>query len=200
MNYRVSAKINPSKYKHMHKFITGIIFLFTALSLSAQTASKPDPDELSGEYGRYRANNDLIYYHLDIRVDPDKKHIGGKTTIRFKMLKDDNRIQLELTQALNVDKIVMGATELKYERDKRAVFVDFPAMLKAGKTYDIDFYYSGNPPETGPLRRDHLQKRSGRASLGLYRVRGARSERLVAEQGPVARRGRIDGDQRRGAQ
>jgi len=133
----------------MHKFITGIIFLFTALSLSAQTPSKPDPDELSGEYGRYRANNDLIYYHLDIRVDPDKKHIGGKTTIRFKMLSDDNRIQLELTQALKVDKIVMGAAELKYQRDKRAVFVDFPSMLKAGKTYDIDFFYSGNPPETG---------------------------------------------------
>ena len=65
------------------------------------------------------------------------------------MLNDDNRIQLELTQALKVDKIVMGATELKYQRDKRAVFIDFPSMLKAGKTYDIDFFYSGNPPETG---------------------------------------------------
>ena len=30
------------------------------------------------------------------------------------MLKDDNRIQFDLSQALNVDKIVMGATELKY--------------------------------------------------------------------------------------
>ena len=30
-------------------------------------------DILRGEYGRYRANNDLLSYHLDVRVDPEKK-------------------------------------------------------------------------------------------------------------------------------
>jgi aminopeptidase N len=29
------------------------------------------------------------------------------------------------------------------------VFVDFPETLRAGQTYSIDFYYSGNPVETG---------------------------------------------------
>ena len=47
---------------------------------------------LRGEYSRYRANNDLVYYDLDVRVDPEKKWISGKNTIRFKMLKDDTRI------------------------------------------------------------------------------------------------------------
>ena len=28
---------------------------------------------LRGEYGPYRANNDLLYYHLDVRVDPVKQ-------------------------------------------------------------------------------------------------------------------------------
>ena len=27
-------------------------------------------DLLRGQYGRYRANNDLLFYHLDVRVDP----------------------------------------------------------------------------------------------------------------------------------
>src|SRR5215831_7967830 len=53
-------------------------------------------DILRGAYGPYRANNDLLFYHLDIRVDPQKKFISGKNTIRFKMLKDDTRIQLDL--------------------------------------------------------------------------------------------------------
>src|SRR5262245_7708397 len=53
-------------------------------------------DILRGEYSKYRANNDLLYYHLDVRVDPEKKTISGKNTIRFKMLKDDDRIQLDL--------------------------------------------------------------------------------------------------------
>src|SRR5215470_15166393 len=81
---------------------------------------------LRGEYSRYRANSDLLYYHLDIRVNPEKKHISGKVTIRFKMLKDDNRIQLDLQSALAVDKIVLGETKLKYQRESGAVFVDFP--------------------------------------------------------------------------
>ena len=51
---------------------------------------------LRGEYGPYRANNDLLYYHLDVRVDPVKQTISGKNTIRFRMLKDDTRIQLDL--------------------------------------------------------------------------------------------------------
>ena len=53
-------------------------------------------DLLRGAYGEDRANNDLISYHLDIRVDPEKKYISGKNTIRFKMLKDGKRIHLDL--------------------------------------------------------------------------------------------------------
>jgi len=106
-------------------------------------------DILRGAYGPYRANNDLLYYHLDIRVDPAQKTIAGKNTIRFRMLKNGARIQLDLHEALNIDKILLGSTLLKYERDTGAVFVDFPQTLHAGQTYTIEFYYSGHPLETG---------------------------------------------------
>src|SRR5215470_3233793 len=65
-------------------------------------------DILRGDYSRWRANNDLLTYHLDVRVDPDKKSIAGKNTIRFKMLKDDTRIQLDLWDNLAIDKILLG--------------------------------------------------------------------------------------------
>jgi aminopeptidase N len=104
---------------------------------------------LRGAYGQYRANNDLLFYHLDVRVDPEKKFISGKNTIRFKMLTSDTRIQLDLQDPLRVDKILFGTTELKYERELGAVFVDFPETLRAGRVYSIDFYYSGNPLEQG---------------------------------------------------
>jgi aminopeptidase N len=121
-------------------------------SAPSQAAQAPPPpthaDILRGEYGPYRANNDLLWYHLDVRVDPEKKFISGKNSIRFKMLKDDTRIQLDLHSALNVDKILLGTTPLKYERDSGAVFVDFPETLRTGREYTIDFYYSGTPLET----------------------------------------------------
>src|SRR5262245_74993 len=127
-----------------------VVLTFVSPSYFAQTPQRPAPatpthaDILRGEYGRYRANNDLLFYHLDVRVDPQKKFISGKNTIRFRMLKDDTRIQLDLYDNLNIDKIddVLDfrdshgipselATALKYERDSGAVFIDFPETLKA---------------------------------------------------------------------
>ncbi len=106
-------------------------------------------DLLRGAYGPYRANNDLLFYHLDLRVDPEKKFISGTNTIRFKMLQDGTRIQLELYPTLQIDKVTMGSTTLKYERDEGTFYVDFPTELKAGRTYSIDVRYSGSPTETG---------------------------------------------------
>jgi aminopeptidase N len=103
---------------------------------------------LRGAYGPYRVNNDLLSYHLDIRVDPEKQTISGKNSIRFKMLADSSRIQLDLHPALAVDKILLGTTQLTDVRDSGAVFVDFPETLHAGQEYTIDFYYSGHPLQT----------------------------------------------------
>ncbi|MGA7655047.1 MAG: M1 family metallopeptidase, partial [Terracidiphilus sp.] len=121
-------------------------------------------DFLRGAYGPFRANNDLLYYHLDIRVDPEPKTIAGKNTIRFRMLKDGTRIQLDLTDKLNIDKILWHDAPLKYERDTGAVFVDFPRTLKTGEVVTIDFYYSGHPPEVGRFGAFTFKKDSaGRA-------------------------------------
>ena len=115
-----------------------------------QTDAAPThADLLRGGYGELRANNDLLSYDLSVRVDPAKKFIGGKNTIRFKMLRDATRIQLDLDDALTVEKILLREQVLKYERDSGAVFVDFPKTLKAGKTYSVEFFYSGHPREVG---------------------------------------------------
>ncbi len=117
-----------------------------------ESAVVPPPDRtamLRGAWGPFRANNDLLYYHLDVRVDPDDKSLRGKNTIRFRMLKDGTRIQIDLQEPLEVDKILFGSTELKYQRDSGAVFIDFPQTLHAGQVYSIDFYYSGHPRTTG---------------------------------------------------
>ena len=106
-------------------------------------------DLLRGEYGRYRSNNDLLSYALDIRVDPEKKFISGRNRVRFRMLQDDNRIQLDLYENLSVDRILLGDTQLKFVREINAVFIDFPTPLRRGREYSIDFYYSGSPREIG---------------------------------------------------
>jgi aminopeptidase N len=129
------------------KFAVSLFALFLLLPTTAGAATRDDL--LRGQYGPYRANNDLLFYHLDVRVDPEKKFLQGKNTIRFRMLQDGRRIQLDLHPSLAIDKILYGQTPLHYTRDSGAVFVDFPRTLKKGSVYSIDFYYSGHPLETG---------------------------------------------------
>jgi len=106
-------------------------------------------DTLRGAYGPFRANNDLLFYDLNIRLDIEKKFISGYNTITFKMLQDDSSIQIDLFDNMKVDSIVFEDQNLNYQREFNAVFIDFPYVLQNEKTYSIDFYYSGNPIETG---------------------------------------------------
>src|SRR5674476_708139 len=115
--------------------VAALIAAVTALSAQPPAATPTRADILRGAYGPYRANNDLLFYHLDVRVDPEKKFLSGKVTIRFKMLQDATRIQLDLHAALNVDKILLGSIALHYQRDSGAVLVDFPETLRAGRVY-----------------------------------------------------------------
>jgi aminopeptidase N len=119
----------------------------------------PTKDELlRGAYGPYRANNDLLYYHLSVRVDPVAKTIAGTNVVRFRMLKDGKRIQLDLTPELQIDSITLqadGSVEvgrgvaLKYTREERAIWINFPQLLKKGSTYNIKIAYSGKPVTQG---------------------------------------------------
>ncbi len=143
---------NPQRQTVRTPRCFGYMFLtcmWISLLPHAQGYAQSKANLLRGEYATYRANNDLLYYHLDLRVDPDRKTISGKNTIRFKMLKDGSRIQLDLHSVLSVDKIVHGETVLKYERDSGAVFVDFPTVLKAGQEVTIVFHYQGTPDQRG---------------------------------------------------
>jgi aminopeptidase N len=106
-------------------------------------------DTLRGSYGPYRANNDLLFYDLNIRLNVAEKYLFGYNAIRFKMLSDDNRIQIDLFDNMQVDSILFEGKKLSYTREFNAVFIDFPETLKAGKIYDIVFHYSGHPKETG---------------------------------------------------
>src|ERR1700748_941932 len=112
-------------------FVASTSSLFSQASKPAASQTTPavkestHADLLRGSYGPYRANNDLLFYHLALRVDPEKKLITGKNEIRFKMLTDGTRIQLELFTTLKIDKVEMGKITLKYERDGGTFFVDF---------------------------------------------------------------------------
>ncbi|HEY5331101.1 MAG TPA: M1 family metallopeptidase [Acidobacteriaceae bacterium] len=112
--------------------------------------AEPTKDDLlRGAYGPFRANNDLLFYHLNIRVDPEAKTVVGTNTVRFRMLQDGKRIQLDLAPTWTIESIKLKGEALQYTREERAVWVDFPRTLRQGHVYQVVFAYSGKPVEQG---------------------------------------------------
>ncbi|MGD0890494.1 MAG: M1 family metallopeptidase [Terracidiphilus sp.] len=148
-----------------HIYGIALLGMFSLALADAQTAptssgSAPPPalsggDKLLGGYGPYRANNDLLHYSLHVRVDPEKQFIRGMNAIRFRMLEDGTRIQLDLVPTFSIDGISLeqahGAPKpLTYQRVAgRSIYVDFPHALHKGQVYTVDFHYSGHPVEMG---------------------------------------------------
>jgi aminopeptidase N len=106
-------------------------------------------DLLRGGYGPYRANNDLLFYHLTLRVDPVEKTIAGTNVVRFRMLQDGRKIQLELTPELTLDSIMFEGKPLAYTREERTLFLEFPRELKTGEVDEVTVAYHGRPVTQG---------------------------------------------------
>ena len=106
-------------------------------------------DLLRGAYGPYRANNDLLFYHLKLRVDPVAKTIAGTNLVRFRMLADGRCIQLELTPELTLDSIMFRGVPLNYTRQERSLFLEFPRTLRKGEVAEVTVAYHGQPVTRG---------------------------------------------------
>lgn len=106
-------------------------------------------DTLRGSYGPYRANYDVLFYDLNVRLNIAEKYLSGSNLVRFEMLRPDTRIQMDLFDNMQVDSILFEGKKLDYAREFNAVFVDFPATLQSNKIYEIAFHYSGHPKEVG---------------------------------------------------
>jgi aminopeptidase N len=116
----------------------------------AETERHPTKDDLlRGAYGPYRANNDLLSYHLSLRVDPVAKTIAGTNVVRFRMLEDGRKVQLELTPELTLGAITSEGKTLTYTREERSLFVNLGRVVKKGEVAEVTVAYSGHPVTQG---------------------------------------------------
>ncbi len=121
------------------------LILFSQASIFAQETFTRK-DSLQGGLRSERTNFDILRYDLNIKLDIDKKYIGGYNDIYFKVVtKKTNKIQIDLFENMQVDSIVYETKKLNFKRDNNAVFIDFPNYLFNNFESSIRFYYSGNP-------------------------------------------------------
>ncbi|MGB2870188.1 MAG: M1 family metallopeptidase, partial [Bacteroidota bacterium] len=105
-------------------------------------------DTLRGMLTPVRTCYDVLFEHLDVKIDPARKFVGGSNTITFRAAEDFSVMQVDLFANMNVDSLVVDNTmTAQYERELGAVFVKIPRTLQKGTLHDLAFYYSGSPQE-----------------------------------------------------
>ncbi len=131
----------------MSKSILFSLFVFQTLFLAAQEQLFTRQDTLRGSITPEREWWDLTYYHLDIKVDPDRKYISGKNTIHYEVLKEHEVMQIDLQPPLKIEKVLQDGRKLKVKSAGNAHFITLSKAQKKGKHNSIEVYYSGNPRE-----------------------------------------------------
>jgi aminopeptidase N len=102
-------------------------------------------DSLRGSITKERAWWDVKYYHLNIKVNPSDSTITGSNTIRYKIINEYNRMQIDLQNPMEIDKVIQDGVALKYTREGNAFFIELIAPQKVGLTKELTVFYGGKP-------------------------------------------------------
>lgn len=102
-------------------------------------------DSLRGSITKERAWWDVKYYHLNIKVNPSDSTITGSNTIRYKVINEYNRMQIDLQNPMEIDKVIQDGVALKYTREGNAFFIELIAPQKVGLTKELTVFYGGKP-------------------------------------------------------
>ena len=138
MKYRFYFLICLSILSSFHSFSQGLM---------SDKNNFTKQDTLRGSITPERIWWDLTYYHLDVNVDPDKKFISGKNTIKYKVLSSNKVIQIDLQAPLLITKVTQDGKELAVKHEGNAHFIQLIKNQKVGNTETIVVYYQGNPKE-----------------------------------------------------
>ena len=130
--------------------ITIICFLLSCFTIFGQGLmdEKLDTtrqDTLRGSITNERSWWDLTYYHLDIKVLPEKKYISGSNTVGYKVLDSKKLMQIDLQKPMRITSVTSKGKKLKFFREGNAYFIKMNKKQKIGEVNYIKINYQGNP-------------------------------------------------------
>ncbi len=113
----------------------------------AQDTTFTKADTLRGSITPQRAWWDVVYYDLNVTVQPEDSSIIGYNEITYKVEKPVKGMQIDLQDPLKIDQVKQSGKDLNYHHIKNtnAYIVDVPKNLEQGSQHKITVYYHGRP-------------------------------------------------------
>ena len=133
--------------KTIFVFLLGVLTFLPAYSSSAQEKITRSPKQLRGEVTPEREWWDLLHYDLAVEVFPETKSIEGLNQIKFRVLAEATRMQIDLQPPLKIESVSHNQQPLKFAREGNVYWIDFLKALPVGSTETIEIKYGGVPHE-----------------------------------------------------
>jgi aminopeptidase N len=122
-----------------------VIFTLLACSYQLQAQSQRERDSLFGSITNERAWWDLMHYDLQVEVFPERQAIEGYNQVTFKVLKEGDRMQIDLQQPMEILSVKHHGKTLDFNRMGMFYYIQFEQPLVAGQTDSIKIAFSGKP-------------------------------------------------------
>ncbi|MBA4302134.1 MAG: peptidase M1 [Cyclobacterium sp.] len=130
------------------KILVGLVLLFLSTHLAGIAQQKfTRADTLRGSITPERAWWDLNHYHLAVEIFPESKSIKGSNTIRYRVLSEQQVLQIDLQEPLKITSILQEGEKLDFQREGAVHWVRLKKKQVPGSFEELIVNYEGQPKE-----------------------------------------------------
>lgn len=134
----------------MKRALMVLLVLFLIIS-HAKIFAQVSGGELMPEQAAY----DVIFYELDLDIDPTTETISGSLLARVEILEAIDTLVFDFTDSLNIDSIQVGqfGASLKiaqYNRRDNKIYIDIADSTFLAGFVETKIYYNGDPSYDSP--------------------------------------------------
>ncbi|WP_210489455.1 M1 family metallopeptidase [Rufibacter aurantiacus] len=102
-------------------------------------------DTLRGSITPERSWWDLVHYDLRMKVNPQDSTMQGVNLVRYKVLKAQQTMQIDLQPPMRIEQVVQNGQKLAVKQDGNAWFIQLAAKQVPGTLQTVEVSYSGKP-------------------------------------------------------
>jgi aminopeptidase N len=123
------------------------LFVVAAISTNAQNYVPvfTRQDSLRGSVTPERKWWDLIYYHLNVTVNPADSTIKGSNTILYRVVDASMRMQIDLQPPMNIKSVRQNNTDLSFTREGNVYWIELADKQERGSTCSVIISFEGKP-------------------------------------------------------
>jgi hypothetical protein len=129
-----------------------LVFFFSGIYSQGEyphLCSQAKSDFLSDFKLGYRAyekeNYDVRYYYLDLEILPSSKTISGSVKIVASILNETEKIEIDLVNTLNINKITLDSKTLYFDHKNDLISINLGKKYAPGEKIELILNYSGTP-------------------------------------------------------